>query len=57
MWMNVVLIMATATISALILWGRTNVHVRRVTDLVLTDGPASVSYFYIVQAVKYLPLI
>lgn len=57
MWMNVVLIMATATISALILWGRTNVHVRKVTGLVLTDGPASVSYFYIVQAAKYLPLI
>lgn len=52
MWMNVFLIMATATISVLILWVHTNVHVRRVTGLVLTDGPASVSYFYIVKAIK-----
>lgn len=44
--------MATATISVLILWVHMNVHVRKVTGLVLTDGPASVSYFYIVKAIK-----
>lgn len=55
MWMNVILIMATVTISVLILWGRMNVHVRRVTGLVLTDGPALVSYFYILKAIKVFP--
>lgn len=47
--------MATATISVLIPWGRTNVRVRRVTGLVLTGGPALVSHFYILKAIKVFP--
>lgn len=50
--MNVIWRTAAVTISVLILWARTNVCARRDTGWASTGGPASVSYFYILETIK-----